>query len=69
MAGKMSVHAGRPGLVFAQDGRVYAVLSPAQLRLLLAIEAHGEPLPVRQASRVIWPDQVGALTGLCTRTP
>jgi hypothetical protein len=58
----MSVRAGKPGLVFAKDGRVHTVLSPAQLRLLLAIGAHGEPLPVRQASRVIWPDHVGALT-------
>jgi hypothetical protein len=63
MTGKMSVHAGRPGLVFALDGRVCAVLSPAQLRLLLALEAYGGPLPVRQASRVIWPGQAGALTG------
>jgi hypothetical protein len=37
------------------------VLSPIQLRLL-AIECHGAPLPVRRATRVIWPNRVDPLT-------
>jgi len=62
MTGETFVRAGQSGLRFVRGGRVRAVLSPAQLRLLLALEAHGKPLPVRQATRVIWPDQAGALT-------
>jgi len=58
----MNLHPGRPGLVFAQDGRVRVVISRPQLRLLLALERRIEPLPVRQATRSIWPEQAGPLT-------
>src|SRR4051812_28888001 len=61
MTAPLTAHAVKTGLVFVRDGRVRGVLSLAQLRLLLAIEEHGEPLPVRQSPRVIWPDQAGAL--------
>jgi hypothetical protein len=57
----VTVHAGRPGLVVAKDGRVRIVHSPGQLRLLLALVEHGGTLPVRRATRVIWPNQDGPL--------
>jgi hypothetical protein len=62
MTGAVTVHAGRPGLIFVRDGRVRTVISTVQLRLLLAL-ASGEPMPVREAARVIWPNQPGMLTG------
>jgi hypothetical protein len=57
-----SVHTGRPGIVFTKsDGRVDYILSPSQLRLLRTIRP-GMVLPIRDATRVIWPEQTGSLT-------
>jgi hypothetical protein len=56
------IHHGRRGLVIARDGRVQAEISAGQLRLLHALGMPGELLPIRQATRAIWPDQAGPLT-------
>ena len=62
MASAWTVRVGRPGLVVSRGGRVARVYSPAQLRLLLALEAAGGALPIRAAARAIFPGHRGALT-------
>ena len=62
MASAWTVRVGRPGLVVSRGGRVARVYSPAQLRLLLALEAAGGSLPARAAARTIFPGHRGALT-------
>jgi DNA-binding MarR family transcriptional regulator len=57
-----TLHRGRQGIVSPKRGGVHFVLSPGQLRLLLALRDAGTVLPVRQATRAIWPDQSGPLT-------
>jgi hypothetical protein len=59
----MQVRVDIRGLTFVDDGQVFAVLSPAHLRLALALERLGKPLPAREATRIIWPERTGPLTG------
>jgi hypothetical protein len=55
------MHAGRQGIVSPRHGGVHFVLSPGQLQLLRAL-TRGEALPIRRASRAIYPEQAGPLT-------
>src|SRR5687768_12653445 len=62
MPSAQSIHPGQQGVVIARGGRVAAVVSPTQLRLLLALPSARAALPIRQATRAMWPEQSGTLT-------
>jgi DNA-binding MarR family transcriptional regulator len=62
MPGAERVHPGQQGLVIARGGRVAAVVSPTQARLLFALPSGRAALPIHQATRAMWPGQTGSLT-------
>ena len=53
---------GPQGIIVTRSGRVTAVVSPGQLRLLRALGQLGTVAPTEQAIHAVWPDATDELT-------